>query len=85
MTHRIYLRLPGQKVENNTTTEDEAVAAFAFRRLLDQTHRVGAGVAAVWTIDKQQLAYFKYPAGYDPDSVYSEVMARKPAETPPAG
>jgi hypothetical protein len=65
MTHRIYLRWPGQQVSDKTTTESKAVAQFAFDELIARQDLIGQQVDVAWTADGKQQAYhsFAQPAG----------------------
>ena len=55
MTWRIYLRHPGQRVTDKTTTDDHMTAAVAFARLC--VVHAGEPIAAVLTRDGRGVDY----------------------------
>ena len=60
MTFRVYLRWPGQRVTNKTTTESRTIAEAAYRELLERTDLVGQQVDAALTEDGKQIAYHRF-------------------------
>lgn len=58
-THRLYARYDKQRVSHKTTTESEAVAAFAWAELQAQAAQLAAGgaVGIAWTENGRQRAY----------------------------
>lgn len=60
MTHRIYLRWPGQQVSDKTTTESAAVAQFAFDELIARKDLIGQSVDVAWTADGKQQNYYSF-------------------------
>lgn len=62
MTYRVYLRWPGQKVTDKTTTESEAVAKLAFDELKQRNDLRGQPVGAAFTQDGKSIEYFDFAA-----------------------
>jgi hypothetical protein len=65
MTYRIYLRWPNSQTTEKTATEDPAVAALAFSRLVSREDLKGQQVAVACTRDGKQLDYFDFASKSD--------------------
>lgn len=62
MTFRVYLRWPGQRVSDKTTTESKAVAELAFRELESKAVQLaGQGALGIsFTEDGKQIEYRRF-------------------------
>lgn len=63
MSHRIYVRWPGQRTSDKTTKDSQAVADFAYRELQQRQDLVGA-LGITWTHEDRQVAY--HPLSEEP-------------------
>jgi hypothetical protein len=61
--YRVYLRWPGQRTSDSTTTEIEDVAKFAFEYLKARSDLKGKHVAVALTRDSRQQDYFDFRTG----------------------
>ncbi len=58
MTHRVYLRWPGQEVTQKTTTESRTVAEFAFLQLCEQPAAILIEAVGIsWTENGRHVDY----------------------------
>lgn len=62
MTHRVYLRRPDQTTTDKTTTEDEAVARFAFERLCRRQDLSGQRIGVAWSANGQRRDFYDFNA-----------------------
>lgn len=61
MTFRVYVRWPGQRVSNKTSTESRAAAQVAFDELAARSDLDTSGALGVaFSEDGQQLSYHKF-------------------------
>ena len=60
MTHRVYVRWPDQRTTDKTTTDDEAVARFAFDQLRNRGDLVGQRAGVAWSADNKRRAFHDF-------------------------
>ena len=84
MTYRVYVRLgsPSQKVVAKTTTDDEAVAKFAWQRIeeeIDKYLSMGA-IGVAMTQDNKQVQYLDLVALSDTGNSQSDSSKHGPGD-----
>lgn len=67
MTFRVYVRWPGQRVSDRTTTESRAVAEVAYGELVERSDLAAQGALGVaFTEDQRQVAYHAFNRPSEP-------------------
>lgn len=74
MTFRVYLRWPGQRVSDKTTTDSRAVADLAFRELEARSVLLaGQGALGIsFTEDGKQIEYRRFDEDSEPSQDRSD-------------
>lgn len=62
-THRVYLRLPGQRVSDKTVTASAVIARAAWDELVSRQDLCGQDVAVAWTVNGTQFAFHSFRGG----------------------
>jgi len=63
-TYKVYVRWPGQRVSDKTTTESQDVAEFAYRQIIENASKYDGADGAAITFNQKGVDYMTFEAKF---------------------